>query len=223
MSTYSETYEIVIPKQSVGEEIANSATHALGCLLSVAATIALVYLSVRRQVDGVQLAGLIAYGLSLIGVYGASTLSHAIQEPRQKHFFRIVDQALIYCLIAGTYTPFILACMPEPRKWVLIVVVWGLAAAGFFSKTVLRHRIGAVTVSNYILLGWVPAAAMLNLMPLACVSWMAVGGVLYTVGALFLCLDQRVPYFHAMWHLFVLSASAAHYYAVAHFIVMGNI
>ena len=127
---------------------------------------------------------------------------------------------MIYWLIAGTYTPFILAYLPESRKWWLLAVVWALAMLGFFSKACFQHRIEVVGVVNYVLLGWLPAAAMVGLMPLDCVLWMLVGGLLYTIGALFLTFDQRVPFFHTTWHLFVLAASGFHFFAVARYTVL---
>ena len=142
------------------------------------------------------------------------------RNPRRKQFFRVLDQAVIYCLIAGTYTPFILAYMPPQRKWAVLAFVWTLATVGFLSKAFLKHRVEAVVIANYILLGWLPAMAMVSLIPLDCMVWMACGGVLYTVGTLFLTFDQRVPFFHATWHLFVLGASAFHFFAVVHYTIL---
>jgi hemolysin III len=217
MATCTEPYEIEFPKQSSAEEVANTVTHGVGTVLSAAGTVALVILAVYHRASFGQLLATLVYGASLTGVYAASTFSHAFQEPRRKRFFRVLDQAVIYCLIAGTYTPFILAYMPPQRKWAVFVLVWTLATAGFLSKVCLKHRIEAVVVANYILLGWLPAMAMVSLMPLDCMVWMACGGVLYTVGTLFLTFDQRVPFFHATWHLFVLGASAFHFFAVLHY------
>lgn len=223
MATYTESYEIEFPKQSVAEEIANTVTHGIGLCLSVIGFVGLLILGSRLQLGLEQLVGITLYGAALIAVFGASTFSHAIQEPRQKQFFRVLDQAVIYCLIAATYTPFILAYMPPERKWLLFAVVWSLAAVGFLSKALLKHRVEMVAVANYILLGWVPAAAMVNLMPFNCVMWMLAGGILYTLGALFLTLDQRVPFFHATWHAFVLGASAVHFFSVLHFTMIAGV
>ncbi len=171
--------------------------------------VGLLVLAVYRQATLGQLLATLVYGASLTAVYAASTFSHAIQEPRRKQLFRILDQAVIYCLIAGTYTPFI-SDLHAARSgngrcfW----RVWTFALWGFISKAFLKHRIEAVVVANYILLGWLPAMAMVSLIPLDCVLWMACGGILYTVGTLFLMFDQRVPFFHATWHAFVLVASA---------------
>ena len=177
----------------------------------------LVAIAVSHGISTGQLFATLLYGLSLTAVYAASTLSHAIQEPRRKHLFRVLDQAVIYCLIAGTYTPFIFMYLPAERKWPVLVIVWALALFGFISKAILKHRIEAVAVVNYILLGWLPAAAMYALIPFDCIMWMLIGGCLYTAGAIFLSLDQHVPFFHTAWHGFVLAASAAHFYGVLHY------
>ena len=220
MATYTESYEIEFPKQSNAEEVANTVTHALGMVLSAAGTVALLVLAIYHHATLGQLLATLVYGASLTAVYVASTFSHAIQNPRRKQFFRVLDQAVIYCLIAGTYTPFILTYMPTQRKWAVFAVVWTLATVGFLSKAFLKHRIEAVVVANYILLGWLPAMAMISLMPLDCMLWMACGGVLYTVGTLFLTFDQRVPFFHTTWHAFVLGASAFHFFAVVHYTIL---
>ncbi len=219
MASYSETCEYEFPRQSNAEEFANTVTHGIGMVLSITGTIALLAISWRQGSSIPQFLATVLYGLSLIAVYVASTLSHAIQEPRRKHLFRVLDQAVIYCLIAGTYTPFIFGYMPAERKWLIFAIVWALALFGFVSKALLKHRVEAVAVINYILLGWLPAAAMFYLMPVDCLIWMFVGGCLYTAGALFLTLDQRVPFFHTAWHGFVLAASVVHFYAVLHYTV----
>jgi hemolysin III len=220
MATYSESYEIEFPKQTDAEELANSITHGVGMVLSAIGTVVLLTVAVQRQANWGQLLATVIYGVSLTAVYAASTFSHAIQQPRRKQLFRILDQAVIYCLIAGTYTPFILSYMPPERKWVVLLAVWIYAGWGFISKAVLKRQIETVVIANYVLLGWAPAMAMIGLIPMDCVMWMACGGILYTVGALFLMLDQRVPFFHTIWHAFVLVASGLHFFSVMHFTVL---
>jgi hemolysin III len=220
MATYSESYEYEFPKQSDAEELANTVTHGAGTVLSVAGSVALLSLAWQHNATGTQFLAVLLYGVSLIAVFAASTLSHAIQEPHRKHLFRVLDQAVIYCLIAGTYTPFIFMYLPSDRKWLMFGIVWALAIFGFLSKALLKHRIETVAVVNYILLGWVPAAAMFYLMPTDCMLWLFVGGCLYTAGALFLTFDQHVPFFHTAWHAFVLIASAIHFFAVMQFTIV---
>jgi len=189
-------------------------------VLSAAGTVALLAISVHQHAPLGQFLATLLYGTSLTAVYAASTLSHAIQEPRRKHLFRVLDQAVIYCLIAGTYTPFIFAYAPSVHRWLLLSAVWALASFGFVSKMFWKHRIDSVAVANYILLGWVPAATMFYLMPMDCALWLLVGGCLYTGGAFFLTFDQHVPFFHTAWHGFVLLASAIHFFAVLHYTIV---
>lgn len=220
MATYSESCEYEFPKQTNAEEFANTLTHGMGMVLSATGTVALVVIGLHQGITQTQLFATLLYGLSLTAVYAASTFSHAIQEPRRKHLFRVLDQAVIYCLIAGTYTPFILLYLPAERKWLLFVVVWALALFGFASKALMKHRIETVAVVNYIMLGWLPAAVMFYLIPFDCLMWLFVGGCLYTAGAFFLTYDQHVRFFHTAWHGFVLAASAIHFYAVFQYTVM---
>ncbi|MFW6170433.1 MAG: PAQR family membrane homeostasis protein TrhA [Planctomycetota bacterium] len=220
-TTKTSTYEFFeFPNQSEAEELANTLTHGMGLVLSITGSAALLGFAVRQGMAGDQFFATMLYCLSLIAVYAASTFSHALQEPHRKYLFRVLDQAVIYCLIAGTYTPFIFLYLPARQSWLVFAIVWGLALLGFGSKVLLKHRVDAVVVANYVLLGWVPAVAIFYLLPFDCLMWMLLGGCLYTAGALFLTFDQRVPFFHAAWHAFVLLASAVHFYGVLHYTVV---
>ncbi len=218
MASYSESYELQFPRQSSAEETANTVTHAIGLVLSIVGGIVLLTIAADRLDIG-QVLGLGIYVAAVITVYLASTMSHAIQQPMWKHRWRVIDQAAIYLMIAGTYTPFILAYLPSDRRWFVFAGVWAFAIAGFVSKAVLKHRVEAVGLISYLMLGWLPAMPMLPFMSLDCLMWMALGGLLYTVGAIFLALDERVPFFHMMWHLFVLLATVCHFYAIVEFVV----
>jgi hemolysin III len=103
----------------------------------------------------------------------------------------------------------------------VLVLLWGAALLGFASKVLVKHRIDhTFSPLPYVALGWLPAMILAPFVPLACLAWMAVGGVLYTVGVIFLVLDRRVRYFHAAWHLFVLGGSSCHYFAILSFVVL---
>jgi hemolysin III len=221
MASISQPIKYDFPYQSMREEIANSITHGLGFFLSAVGAVVLLF-AAGRGLDTWRLAGLTIYALSLVAVYASSTLSHAIQEARWKHLFRILDQATIYLLIAGTYTPFILVFAAPDRRFLVLIIVWGVAILGTISKVVLKHRVNSVDVVNYALLGWLPAIALYNEIPSACLWWMFLGGVSYTVGTVFLSLDQRVPFFHTAWHAFVLGGSAIHYYAIMQYTLSGG-
>jgi hemolysin III len=202
------------------EEFANRATHALGFALSVVGTVVLL----RRAAlfgDTLQMVGVTVYGATLIALYAASTLSHSFEQPRIRHFFRTMDQVCIFLLIAGTFTPISLTYLRDGWWWALFISMWGLAVVGIFFK-IFFTRLHNVSVAAYVLLGWMPAIAIkpiVAVMPAAALSWIVAGGILYTVGTLFLIRDEKVPYFHAIWHVFVIAASACHYIAVMQLIV----
>lgn len=200
------------------EEIANCATHAFGFVLSLIGTIALL-----RQVgdagDALQLLGVAIYGSTLMALYGASTLSHVFERPRLRHFFRTVDQVCIFLLIAGTYTPIAMTYLRDGWWWALFAAIWGLALLGIIAK-IFYTRLHGVSVLAYVVLGWMPIIAIRPIVaavPTAALAWIVIGGIFYTVGTVFLMLDERVPFFHATWHVFVMAGSACHYYAVLQF------
>lgn len=209
-----------LPPLSAAEEALNSLTHGAGFFLSLAAAAGM--LALCQTADWGLSAACGAYVLSLIAVYAFSTLSHAIHHPPVRHWMRAWDQGVIYLLIAGTYTPFIWAYLADGMRSLMLVVVWGLALVGFYSKVVARRRADLTATITYVLLGWGPALYLVNYVTRSCLVWMALGGVLYTLGTLFLHYDRRVRFFHAVWHLLVILASAVHYYAIVTFIVLKN-
>lgn len=205
---------------SHADELANRVTHALGCALAIAGTIALLRATAQYG-DELQMIGVSVYGATLVALYAASTLSHSFSRPQLRHFFRTVDQVCIFLLIAGTFTPLALTYLRAGWGWALFISMWGMAIAGIFFK-VFFTRLHNVSVSAYVLLGWMPVVAIkpiVELVPGPALWWMAAGGVCYTVGTLFLMRDERVPFFHAVWHLFVVAGSACHYYAVLRYVV----
>jgi hemolysin III len=202
------------------EETANSVTHGAGLALSIAASAVLMQKASQTQ-NTWTLAGCGIYALTMVAVYAASTLSHVFRAPEPRRFFRILDQACIYLLIAGTYTPFGLTYLRGGWWWLLLSAMWFVALLGVLSKTWLRHRIDASLPWTYVLLGWLPTTAawpIMETVPGGALCWMLVGGVLYTVGTIFLTLDSRVRYFHSVWHVLVIAASAAHFWAIFHYV-----
>jgi hemolysin III len=156
------------------------------------------------------------YGSSLVLLYLASTLYHSIQYPKVKRILRIFDHSAIYLLIAGTYTPFTLVSMRGPWGWTLFCVVWGLALLGIAFKTVFIGRYEKLATAAYVLMGWLVVIAfkeMLLTIPPGGVIWLVVGGVIYTLGVLFYAWE-KLPYNHAIWHLFVLGGSICHFFAI---------
>jgi len=196
------------------EETANQITHAIGLVLSVIGTFFLLKLARGNENDW-QVFGCAVYGTSLVALYSASTLSHSFQKPRLKHFFRTLDQVCIFFLIAGSFTPLALTLFLDSGWLFLLIAMWILAIIGSFFKVVVTRQQN-VTVWAYALLGWLPVLAIkpiaeqVTTQTLFCIL---AGGVLYTVGTLFLALDDRIPYFHAVWHVLVVTGSTCHFFA----------
>ena len=200
---------------SLGEEIVNSITHGIGAGLSIAGLTLLVALAVLYG-DVWRVVSFSIYGSTLIVLYLASTLYHSFQHPRVKRVFRTIDHASIYLLIAGTYTPFLLVCMRGNWGWTLLVVIWGLALLGVGFKVLFTHRFQKLATLAYVLMGWLCVIASreaLSSIPTGGLIWLAVGGVVYTVGVVFY-VWKKLPYNHAIWHLFVLGGSTCHYFAI---------
>ena len=197
------------------EERVNFFTHALGLLISLIGAVVLISLA-RETGDFWKVFGCSVYSASAASVFAASTLSHAFERPRLRHFFRTLDQVCIFFMIAGTYTPFAVVYMRDGWVAYLLVAVWILAFTGAFVKLFVT-RLGNISTAFYVLLGWLPAMSIptaIRLAPISCLSWVLAGGVLYTIGTIFLVLDHRVKYFHGVWHVLVVSASVCHFVAV---------
>ncbi len=150
----------------------------------------------------------------MAAVYLCSTMSHAVYDPVRRHRWRAWDQGMIYALISGTYTPFIWQNSPAGWRVPMLAAVWIAAALGFYSKVLASHRINGISTVTYIMLGWLPAIPLVSRTPTECLAWMVAGGIAYTAGTVFLQLDARVKYFHALWHLMVIAGSTCHFVAI---------
>lgn len=196
------------------EESINAATHALGLAGSLAAAV-LVILASATHGGAWQITACAIYAGTLIAAYAASTLSHTMRRPRTRHTFRIIDQAVIFLFIAGSYTPIALTWLRAGPWWVLHILMWSVALIGFTAKAGFVHNVrsGTVTTKLYLALGLLPAIAFLTL-PLPMMFWLFAGGLCYVLGIVFFHYDHRIRYFHAIWHMFVLAGSACHYVGV---------
>ena len=200
---------------SLGEDIANGITHGIGTGLSIAGLTALIFLAVLHNSPW-HLAGFTVYGITLVLLYLGSTLYHSIQHKKAKVVFQKLDHSAIYLLIAGTYTPFLLVELRNAWGWTLLILVWGIAVLGIAYKMLFIHKFEKLSVLGYILMGWLCVIAGRELfakLPVESMIWLALGGVLYTLGVSILPI-KKIPYRHTIWHFFVLAASACHYYAV---------
>ncbi len=205
----------------------NALTHGAGILLSA---VGLVYLLMKAWANqsGLQLAGALVFGLSLIALYTASTLYHGLPvSPRVVQVLRRVDHTMIYVLIAGTYTPICLITLKGTLGWTLFGVVWGLALAGIVLKLVWMNAPRWLSTLFYVGLGWLAALFIIPLfraLPLSGFLWLLAGGLLYTAGALFYALKPRWLRvwrfgFHEIFHLFILLGSASHYLLVSRYVM----
>ncbi len=196
--------------QSPKEEFVNTLTHGAGLVLSLVGLAVLV----SRTLGSGSLAGCTIFGGSLVALYLSSTLYHSASPGRRKHMFRLLDHMSIYLLIAGTYT--MVACTMMTGVWatVLVTAQWGLAVGGILFKSVFGLRFEKLSVTIYIVMGWlgvIALPALLEQVPAGALGWLLVGGVFYTGGVWFYVRDQRMKYGHAAWHLCVLAGSASHF------------
>ena len=210
------------PQYTLGEEIANSITHGIGAALGVAALVVMIVKAAVAGSHPASLASAIIFGIALILEYLASTLYHAIAPAAAKRVFRIIDHSCIYVLIAGTYTPFCLITLGEAGGIPLCIAVWALAIAGVLFEAFMRERQPHwLTAAIYVAMGWLVVFRLPQLVaalhPTALVL-LAVGGVCYTVGAVFYVL-KKIRYMHSIFHLWVLAGSVLQFLAVVLFVI----
>ena len=197
------------------EEWINSATHGLAAALSVIGTIALVA-GASQQGDTWKIVSFSIFGASLILLYLASALYHGSRQPELRKLFKTLDHCAIFLLIAGTYTPFLLVNLRGTLGWTLFAIIWSLALTGVILKLIFKNRFKLVRVGIYIAMGWLIIFASSDLMASLGETAMALtvaGGIVYTTGVAFYLAD-RIPYMHAIWHLFVIGGSACHFCAI---------
>jgi hemolysin III len=195
-----------------GEEIANSVTHGLGVALGVAALVLLVIQAAALD-DAWRVTAFAIYGTTLILLYLASTLYHSIPFTRAKPLLQRLDHAAIYLFIAGSYTPLLLVTLRGATGWTFFGIVWGIAVAGCVLEFAASARWRRLSLGIYLALGWISVLIfnqiLASLAP-AGVALLVAGGVTYTAGVIFY-IWKRLPYSHAIWHLFVLGGSICHF------------
>ena len=200
----------------IRDEIANALTHGVGAAAALAGGAVLITLAAIGG-DGWQLAGAIVFGITLLLLYTASTLYHAIQHPIAKGRLKVFDHCAIYLLIAGTYTPFTLIGLRGPWGWGLFAAIWTIALAGVVFKLFHTGRFPRLSTALYVAMGWLVVVAikpMLASIDVWTLGWLLAGGVFYTLGTYFYHRES-IPYAHAIWHLFVIAGSVCHFVAVA--------
>jgi len=203
----------------LGDILANAITHGIGAVFAVAGAVYLIAASTRGTVWLVVSCSV--FSGTLVLVYICSTLYHSLVRTRARHVFQVLDHSSIYLLIAGTYTPFTLIALRGRLGWFIFGVVWSLAIAGVVFKSFAVARFAVASAAVYLFQGWFIVIAARPLLHAICwhgMIWLGAGGLAYTLGIVFFALD-RLRYFHAAWHVFVLAGSVAHYFAILFYVV----
>lgn len=201
-------------------ELANSVTHFVGLLFSVACLTLMVVISALYNGPTHVVASSV-YGATLVFLYLASTLYHLARTPRAKQVLRVIDHSAIYLLIAGTYTPFTLITLRGAWGWSLFGVVWGLALFGVVFKLLFTGRFGVVSVLIYLGMGWMSVITLKPLLanlPMGGFAWLLAGGLCYTGGVAFYAWES-LKHHHAIWHLFVMAGSTCHFFAIMFYVL----
>ena len=207
---------------SLGEEIASSVTHGLGVILSAIGFIFLTILAARSG-DAWRVVSLAIYGSTLLIMYASSTLYHSFQNPKTKRIFRYFDHSAIYLLIAGTYTPFTLVNLRGGWGWTLFSLIWGFAIFGLIMTILGAGKSRVLASLIYIGMGWLVVIAikpLLDAVPPEGIAWLVAGGLFYTLGVIFY-VWKKLPFNHAIWHLFVLGGSVCHFFAILFYVLPG--
>ncbi|WP_076413910.1 hemolysin III family protein [Shewanella sp. UCD-KL12] len=204
-----------VASYSPKEEFANTMSHALGVIAGIVGLV-LSLIKGADSLSSIQLFGVVIYCSSIILLFSCSTLYHGISSPKWKHKLKVADHCAIYFLIAGTYTPLMLIALDGFKANVILVLIWSLAFGGVLFKTLFINRFKKFSVALYLLMGWLCATVMSDLivsmteLGFQLLLW---GGIFYSVGVIFY-VGKRLPYNHAIWHLFVLAGAISHFFCV---------
>ncbi|WP_087023593.1 PAQR family membrane homeostasis protein TrhA [Thaumasiovibrio subtropicus] len=201
---------------SIREEIANSITHGVGIIFGIVALVLLLWKGVAAEGDALTITSFAIYGGSMILLYLASTLYHAIPFARAKRLLKTFDHCAIYLLIAGTYTPFMLISLRTPLSITLMVVIWLIAVAGVIFKVAFVNKFKKLSLATYLFMGWLSLVAIYPLsqsLSLGGMVMLAAGGLAYSLGVIFY-VTKRIPFNHAIWHVFVLAGTVCHFVAI---------
>ncbi len=218
VSQSQERDDKMVKKYSLREEIANGVTHGIGVLLGITALIVLLVISIKKS-STVSIVAFSIYGACFILMYLSSTLYHSITNEKAKNILRVFDHSSIFLFIAGTYTPVILLTMQGVLKVSILSAIWGIAVFGIIFKIVTYGKFDkykALSLVLYIAMGWVAIFTIKPIIRMASLEfffWILGGGLFYTLGTIFYSI-KKIPYNHAIWHLFVLAASITHFIGI---------
>jgi len=209
---------VSIKKYTIKEEIANSITHGIGVLFGTAALTVLLVFSIRKG-EPLSIVSFSIYGACIILMYLSSTLYHSIPNQNIKKILRVYDHSSIYLFIAGTYTPIALLTMEGYLRIGISIAVWSIALLGVVFKITTYKKMDKfkkLSLSLYLGMGWIAvftAKPIIQTTSFRFFAWILVGGLIYTLGTIFYSM-KKIPYSHAIWHVFVLSASVVHFLGI---------
>lgn len=186
----------------------NSISHLLGVVLGCIGVILLLIVAIEKG-DVLKIVGFSVYGLMLVILYSVSTIYHSTKG-KLKDLFRQLDYVSIYLMIAGSYTPITLLTLKGTLGWTLFGIVWALAVVGIVQEILIGKKTRKYSIFIYLLMGWLVLIAikpLVNSLPMGGLLWLVAGGLSYTFGVGFFLQDEKYPYFHGIWHLFVLAGS----------------
>ncbi|EOX1770860.1 hemolysin III family protein [Vibrio cholerae] len=198
------------------EEVANTISHGVGLILGIVGLVLLLVKAVDQQADALTITSMSIYGGSMIALFLASTLYHAIPYQRAKRWLKTFDHCAIYLLIAGSYTPFLLVSLRTPLAVGLMIVIWSLALIGILMKIAFVYRFKKLSLVTYLTMGWLSLIVIYQLaihLEVGGLTLLAAGGLIYSLGVIFY-VAKRIPYNHAIWHAFVLAGCACHFLAI---------
>lgn len=213
-----------LPDYTRGEELFNTASHAVGGIFGVVALIVCLSLSLRSG-DGWAVTGSLIYGLSMILLYTVSSVYHGLRNSMMKKVMQVVDHCTIYLLIGGTYTPILLTAVRPVSPgwaWTIFAIVWGLAVIATVFTAIDLKKYSKLSMACYIGLGWcivLAAKTVLEIFPLDGLAWLLGGGILYTIGAALYAVGKKRRYMHSVFHLFVVAGSILHFIFIACFVL----
>ncbi|MCP3698629.1 MULTISPECIES: PAQR family membrane homeostasis protein TrhA [Aliivibrio] len=202
------------------EELANSLSHALGMVFGVVALILLLVKANAADADWLTIASMSVYGASIILLFLASTLYHSIAAPKAKRLLKTLDHCAIFLLIAGSYTPYLLVSLRTPLAYWLMGVIWAIALIGIIGKIIFVYRFKKLSLITYLIMGWLSVIAVYQLVihiDINGVILLGLGGVIYSLGVIFY-VAKKIPYNHAIWHLFVLGGCITQFLSIYYYV-----
>lgn len=220
-----KSYSKELPTYTKGEELFNAISHIVGGGFGIIAlVIGIIVACNKSNVYGI--VSMVIYGISMILLYTMSAIYHFLRRNRAKKVFRIFDHCTIYLLIAGTYTPYCLVTLRNVGiwGWLLFGIVWFLAILGIVFNAINMHHpvIKTLSMICYIFMGWciiVAVKPLIDNLSMAGFIWLLLGGVMYTIGAVFYGFGKKAKYIHSVWHLFVLMGTILQFISILFYVL----